>query len=136
LLLARSLGVGAGIALQAALGLGAVLRLAARPGALGSRACWLADRHSGGADSLALGRQADVLAERAATSLAVLARATHLALGTLATNIASGWGQLLTTKLAVGLLALGLALSRARRTVAVPRAIREARVAYGLKAGV
>lgn len=136
LLLAGRLRVGAGIALQAALGLGAVLRLAARPGALGSRAGRLAHRDSGGADSLALGRQADVLAERAATSLAVLAGATHLALGALAANVARRWGQLLTTQLAVGFLALRFALSRARGAIAVPCAIREARVAYRLKAGV
>jgi len=136
LLLARSLGVRAGIALQAALGLGAVLRLAARPGALGGRAGWLAHGNSRGADSLALGGQADVLAERAATSLAVLARATNLALGALATNVARRWGELLTTKLAVWLLALGLTLSRAGGTVAVPCAVREARVADRLEARV
>jgi len=119
-------GSGSGVALQRALGLGAGGGLAARPGALGSRAGRAAVGNSRSANSLALGRQADVLAQRAATSLAVLAGAAHLALGLLAADIAGGLTELLAAELAGGLLALRLADGGAGRSVAAPLAVREA----------
>jgi len=119
-------GSGSGVALQRALGLGAGGGLAARPGALGGRASGAAVGDSRGADGLALGGQADVLAERAASSLAVLAGAAHLALGLLAADIAGSLTELLASELAGGLLALRLANGGAGRGIATPLAVREA----------
>jgi hypothetical protein len=130
---------GALVANEVALGLGAGGGLAARPCALGSRASRSAVGDSGGADSLALCGQADVLAKRATRGLAVLTGATNLALGLLATDIASSFSELLATELASGLLALWLADGRAGGGVARPLAVREARAlcrkAYLLEAG-
>eukprot|EP00178_Gracilaria_changii_P005056 TRINITY_DN18166_c0_g1_i3.p2 TRINITY_DN18166_c0_g1~~TRINITY_DN18166_c0_g1_i3.p2 ORF type:complete len:189 (+),score=20.37 TRINITY_DN18166_c0_g1_i3:137-703(+) len=100
-------------AAQGALGLGACGWLAAAPGALGSRACGPAHGTRGSAESLALGWQANVLAQGAAARLAVLAGAPNFALGAFAADVALDLGELLTTELAVGLLALRLTHSRA-----------------------
>jgi len=123
-------GSGSGVALQRALGFGTSGGLAARPGALRGRAGGSAVGDSGGANGLALGGQADILAERAATSLAVLARATDLALGLLAANIASSLAELLATQFAGGLFTLGLAHGRASRGVTAPLAVGEAVALY------
>jgi len=64
---------GTSIANEVALGLGAGRGLSARPRAFGSRASRSAVGNSRGADGLALGGQADVLAKRATRGLAVLA---------------------------------------------------------------
>jgi len=119
-------GGGTGVANEVALGLGARRRLLAGPGALGSRASGSAVGNSRGADSLALSRQANVLAQRAAARLAVLSRATNLTLGLLATDVAGSLTELLAAELAGGLLALRLTNGGTRWGIAVPLAIREA----------
>jgi len=75
---------------------------------------------------LAFGWQAHILAERAATSLAVFPRTTHLALGFLAANITRSLSELFTTKFASRLFALRLANRGASGSIAVPFAVREA----------
>jgi len=115
------------VASKVALGLGAGGGLSARPGALRGRASRLAVGDGGSADGLALGGQANVLAKRATTSLAVLAGASNLTLGLLATDVASSLGKFLASKLASGLLALGLADGRAGGGIALPLAVGEAR---------
>jgi len=120
-------GLGASIASEVALGFGASSGLLARPCALGGRASGSAVRNRRSANSLALGRHADVLAQRATRSLAVLTRATDFTSGLLTSDVALGGGELLASHLAHGLLALGFALSRAAWVVAFPLAIGEAR---------
>jgi len=84
-------------AIERALRLGAGSGLAAGPRALGGRASGSAVGDGRGAHSLALGGQADVLAKRAATRLAVLSGAADLALGLLAADIASSLAELLAS---------------------------------------
>lgn len=68
-----ALGLGLSIAAKVALGLRASRGLAAGPCALGGRAGGAAVGDRGSADSLALGRHAHILAQRATRGLAVLA---------------------------------------------------------------
>jgi len=119
-------GSRSGIANQIAFGLGAGGGLAAGPRAFGRRASRSAVGHSGSANSLALGGQAHILAQGAASCLAVFPRAAHLTLGFLTANITSSLAKLLASQLASGLFALRLAHSWAGGSVTIPLAIREA----------
>jgi len=132
-------GSGALVANEVALGLGAGGGLSARPRALGSRASGSAVGDGGGADSLALSGQANVLAKRATVRLAVLAGATNFTLGLFTTNITCRLGQLLASEFTSRLLTLRFTNSGAGGGITLPLAIREARAlctaAYLLKAG-
>jgi len=111
------------LALQLALGLGAVGGLDALVRAFE----FLADRGAlglgGGASGVALSRRADGLALGAGLLLAIILGATDRAHRTLAVNGALGARSLLALHLADGALANGVADSRAGGVIALPFAV-------------
>jgi len=101
-------------------------RLLALPVALGLLAHRGAHSVRGSASSAALGRSANGLALRAVSGLAEILRATNVALRLVAMDLASSARGLLAVDLALWSLAHRVALSRARRVIALPSALRVA----------
>jgi hypothetical protein len=124
------------LAHELALGAGAEGGLLALPVALGLLAHGGAHGVGGSAGSAALGRGAHGLALGAVGRLAQILRAADVALRLVAVDLASSARGLLAMNLALRALAHGVALSRARRVVALPSALGVARGGIHLHLGL
>jgi hypothetical protein len=121
------------LAHQFALGTRAQSRLLALPVALGLLAHRSADGLRSGTSSTALSRSANSLALGAISCFAQVLGASHVALRLIAVDLASSARGLLTVHLALRALAHRVALSRARRIIALPSALRVASRALRLR---